>query len=46
MTLAGLRTELAGLVEVHGAELIRPVVEGPGHTGDGAVVQFIARKPG
>lgn len=45
MTLDLLRTELAGLEEVHGLETVRTVVEGPGHTGDGAVVQFIARKP-
>lgn len=45
MTLELLRAELAGLEEVHGVETIRSVVEGPGHTGDGAVVQFIARKP-
>jgi len=29
----------------HRAEFVRPVVEGPGHTGDGAVVQVIARRP-
>lgn len=45
MTLAGLRDELDGLEFEHGAELVRRVVEGPGHTGDGAVVQVIARKP-
>ena len=45
MTLDLLRAELAGLEEVHGLETVRTVVEGPGHTGDGAVVQFIARKP-
>lgn len=45
MTLALLREELAGLEELHGVEMVRTVVEGPGHTGDGAVVQFIARKP-
>ena len=44
MTLAGLREELSGLEIVHGAELVRPVIEGPGHTGDGAVVQVIARR--
>jgi len=46
MTLDLLRAELAGLEEVHGLETVRTVVEGPGHTGDGAVVQFIGRKPG
>lgn len=45
MTLEGLRDELAGLEFVHAAELEREVVEGPGHTGVGAVVQVIARKP-
>ena len=45
MTLAGLREELVGLEFVHGAELERDVIEGPGHTGFGAVVQVIARKP-
>lgn len=45
MSLATLRAELPGLQEVHAVEMVRPVVEGPGHTGDGAVVQYIARKP-
>jgi SAM-dependent methyltransferase len=45
MTLDGLLRELAGLDVVHGAELVRDVVEGAGHTGPGAVVQVIARKP-
>lgn len=45
MTLALLRDELAGLEVLHGVETVRSVMEGPGHTGDGAVVQFIARKP-
>lgn len=43
MTLDGLRSELQGLVITSGQEMIRPVVEGPGHTGDGAVVQVIAK---
>ncbi len=42
MTLAALREELAGLDLVHAAELERPVLEGNGHTGLGAVVQVIA----
>ncbi len=42
MTLDGLRNELTGMEIVSGRELVRPVVEGPGHTGDGAVVQVIA----
>jgi len=46
MTLAGLREELAGLELVLAQELLRDVHEGPGHTGLGAVVQVIARKPG
>ncbi len=45
MTLAGLRDELTGLHIEHGAELVRNVVEGPGHTGDGAVVQVLASRP-
>lgn len=45
MTLEGLRAELQGLEFVHGEELLREVVEGPGHTGLGAVVQVIGRKP-
>lgn len=45
MTLDGLRDELAGLEFVHGEELEREVVEGHGHTGVGAVVQVIARRP-
>lgn len=45
MTLVALRDELAGLELVHAEELDRQVVEGPGHTGFGAVVQVIARKP-
>jgi hypothetical protein len=44
MTLAGLRDELSPLEFLHGEELVREVVEGPGHTGAGAVVQVIARK--
>jgi len=42
MTLAGLTAELAGMKIVHGQERVRSVIEGPGHTGDGAVVQVIA----
>lgn len=44
-SLADLRAELAGLELLHAVELVRPVLEGPGHTGDGAVVQVIARRP-
>lgn len=42
MTLEGLRSELQGMVIVSGREIVRSVVEGPGHTGDGAVVQVVA----
>ncbi len=45
MSLAALRDELAGLEFEHGVEVVRDVVEGPGHTGEGAVVQVIARRP-
>lgn len=45
-TLVQLRDELAGLELLHAVELVRPVLEGPGHTGPGAVVQVIARKAG
>lgn len=45
MTLEGVRAELVGLDEEHGVELVRPVVEGSGHSGDAAVVQFIGRRP-
>ena len=45
MTLDSLREELAPLEFVHAEELDRDVLEGTGHTGHGAVVQVIARKP-
>ena len=45
MTLDGLRGELAGLEFVHAWAGLRDVVEGEGHTGEGAVVQVIARRP-
>lgn len=45
MTLAGLRSELAGLEFVVARECERDVVEGTGHTGRGAVVQVLARRP-
>ena len=45
MSLAELRTELSGLEFVVAEELVRDVVEGAGHTGPGAVVQLVARKP-
>lgn len=45
-TLALLLEELDGLEIVHGEELERMVVEGPGHSGVASVVQVIARRPG
>ena len=42
MTLDGVRQELTGMTVKLGAETVRPVIEGSGHTGDGAVVQVIA----
>lgn len=44
MTLDGLASELTGMTIVSGRELVRPVHEGAGHTGDGAVVQVIAKR--
>lgn len=44
-TLAGLRAELAGLDFLHAQELERDIFEGDGHTGRGAVVQVVARRP-
>ena len=44
MTADGLRNELIGLPIDSCIEKVRSVVEGPGHTGDGAVVQLIATK--
>ncbi len=45
MSEAVLRNELAGLEILHLQELEREVIEGRGHTGTGAVVQLIARRP-
>jgi SAM-dependent methyltransferase len=45
MNLDRLRRELAGLEFLHAVELDRDIVEGFGHTGIGAVVQVVARKP-
>lgn len=44
-TLATLQRELAGLEFLHGRELERDIVEGDGHTGRGAIVQVVARRP-
>ena len=46
MSLAGLRTELAGLTFESARELERPVIEGRYHTGMAHVVQLIARRTG
>ena len=46
MNLVALGDELRGLEQIHARELDRNVIEGPGHTGLGSVVQVIARKPG
>lgn len=45
MTLQGLEEELAGLDFVYGVELDRDIIEGKFHTGKGAVVQIIGKKP-
>ena len=45
MTAAELERDLLGLDLTHVEELVRPVVEGPGHTGDGALVQVVGRRP-
>ena len=45
MTLAGLIEELHGLEILEGRETIRPVIEGPAHNGEGAVVQVVAQRP-
>lgn len=45
MTLKGLEEELAGLNFEYGVEMDRDVVEGRFHTGKGAVVQIIGKKP-
>lgn len=45
-TLAALREELAGLELVHAVEIEREIHEGPGHAGQSAVVQVVARRGG
>lgn len=45
MRLEALQRELDGLELIHAAELDREIVEGKYHTGKGAVVQIVARKP-
>jgi len=44
MSLDEVQRELTGMEIVSGLETVRPVIEGPGHTGDGAVVQVVAKK--
>lgn len=45
MSLELLRSELKGLEFIYAVEKQRDVVEGLYHTGAGAVVQIIAKKP-
>lgn len=45
MTLSELTEELTGLEIDYGVETQRPVIEGTGHTGPGAVVQIVAHRP-
>ena len=45
MTLDTLWEELSGVQFLIAHELERDVVEGVGHTGPGAVVQILARRP-
>ena len=45
MHLEALEQELHGLTFLHAVEMDREVVEGKYHTGTGAVVQIVARKP-
>lgn len=45
MTLEGLEEELTGLAFEYAVELDRDVIEGKFHTGKGAVVQIIGKKP-
>lgn len=45
MSETALRDELRGLQVIYSGELIRSVVEGSGHTGTAAVVQYLGRKP-
>lgn len=46
MHLEALERELSGLALIHAVEMDREVVEGRYHTGTGAVVQVVGRKPG
>jgi len=44
MDLETLREELSGLKIIHGVEVVRNVVEGFNHTGQGSVVQVLAER--
>lgn len=45
LTAELLTAELGGLEVIHSRECVRQVNEGEFHKGEGAVVQFVARKP-
>lgn len=45
MTLPLLLEDFTGLRVIHGLELERDIIEGAGHVGRSAVVQFVAEKP-
>ena len=45
MTREGLTQECSGLDFMLLNETVRPVIEGVGHHGDGAVIQLVAQKP-
>jgi len=44
MDLQGLKVELEGLELIHAEEKVREIIEGKYHSGQGAVVQVVARK--
>jgi SAM-dependent methyltransferase len=46
MSEEGVRAELVGMDVLKARELVREVLEGEGHTGESAVLQVLARKPG
>ena len=45
LTVNKLTTELVGLEILLAREIVRHINEGDFHKGEGAVVQFVARKP-
>lgn len=45
LNLDELQREFASFHVLHAENTVRPIIEGTGHNGDGAVCQFIARKP-